>query len=296
MFSIRDSIKAQSLSEALSLMQSMPNAVVVSGGTDVIPKIRAEQPEGLCLILIAGLQELKGIDVLDDMLVIGAGETFTNISQSQIVREYANAMSVAASLVGGHEIRNVATIGGNLCNGAVSAESAAPLLALDATLNIVGEGYEKTISIHDFYLAPGKTALVKGEILRSVQIPIREENTESTYIKFGRRRAMEISTLGCATAVTISFDRRQLTSVSIALTLAGPIPLRCRKAEDHLKGSEITASMIHSLGQVVKEEIAPRDSWRASKKYRIRLAMELSRRAVTEAIFLAGGRVNGQEC
>lgn len=295
MYKIRDTVEPHSLSQAISLLRASPDAVVVCGGTDILPKIRANMLAGVLLVRISGLDELKGINIRDDMLIIGAGETFSNISQSQTVSAHANALSIAASLVGGHEIRNVATIGGNLCNGAVSAESAAPLIALDALLQIVGDNYEKTISIHDFYLSPGKTALVRGEILKSICIPLSLDNSGSVYMKFGRRKAMEISTLGCAAAVTLSLDKRKLSSVHIALTLAGPIPLRCRKTEKILKGSDVTLSTIRSIGTLVKDEVAPRNSWRASKEFRTRVAKELSMRAVSAAVLLAGGEIDGSE-
>lgn len=291
MFNIKNSYKAHTLSEALSLLISIPEAMVVCGGTDVLPQIRATQPENLSLIYIGELEELKGIEVRDDRLIVGAGETFNDISRSQIIREYANALVISSSLVGGHEIRNVATLGGNLCNGVVSADSIAPLLVLDAILDVVGPNYVREISIHDFYLAPGKTALLHGEILRSVQLPSITADTSSIYIKHGRRKAMEISTLGCATAVKVSPDKRRLISANIALTLSGPIPLRCWKTEECLVDAELTTSLINSIGLLVKNEISPRDSWRASKDYRLRVAMELSRRAISEAICLAGGQI-----
>lgn len=293
MFDIKDSIKIQSIQQAIDYLNSNEDAWVVCGGTDLLIKIRLRKLSHITLLDISEIDELKGITRNEGELIIGAAETFNEIASNPFVMAYANALSLSSSLVGGHEIRNVATIGGNLCNGAVSAESAAPLLAHDATLLVVGDGYVRKLSIHDFYISPGKTALKRGEILKEIRIPINQAaNCGSTYIKFGQRKAMEIPTLGCAAEVSLSVDLGELSNLRLSFTLAGPVPMRCFEVEKELNGSLLTAKTFKTISDIVEHEITPRDSWRVSREYRIQLAKELAIRATKQAVHLAGGHLH----
>lgn len=294
MYDIAGIFEVNTVDETVKILQEKPTTKIVCGGTDLLLKIRARQLLDVWLLRVAHLQELKGIYISDSNLVIGSAEVFNSIASNQLVASHAQALASSSSLVGGHEIRNVASIGGNLCNGAVSAESAAPLLALDAQLRIAGSGYERILSIHDFYVAPGQTALKEGELLTSIILPLNEDpRSASSYVKFGQRRAMEIPTLGCAVSVRLSENLRYIEKIRLALTLAGPIPLRCRDTETRMEGLPLTSKTIESIGSMIQDEIAPRDSWRASKDFRIRLAVEITRRVTLDAISRAGGIIDG---
>ncbi len=290
MFDLVGTYRASSLQDALALLSVSPETIPVAGGTDVMIKLRNGALAGSSLVGIGHIKELRGIHLDDSALVIGAGERFSDISASPLVLEKAPALAWAASQVGGHEIRNVATIGGNICNGAVSADSAAPLLVYEASLVLASAEGTRQVPVASFYQGPGKTVRKGNELALRFEIP-RENtmDTGSSYIKFGQRNAMEIATLGCAALVRLTKDKRAIDMLHLAFTVAGPVPVRCRETERRAKGLPVKEETLKTISSLAPEELTPRDSWRASKAFRLQLARELAGRATEGAIIAAGG-------
>ena len=195
-------------------------------------------------------------------------------------------------MVGGPQIRNIGTIGGNTCNGVTSADSASTLHAYDAFMEITGPEGIRTIPIHDFYIGAGKVDLKHNELLTAILI--KKESYEGYfghYIKYAMRNAMDIATTGCSANVKLSADKKTFDDVRIAYGVAAPVPIRAKSAEDYIRGKAVTEENIAAFAKTALNDVNPRTSWRASKELRLQLIEELSKRAVKESVRLAGGEL-----
>ncbi len=297
MYDIEYFYQASDVQDAVRALQEKEGAQIISGGTDVLIKVREGKMAGASLVSIHGLKELTGIRMEEDgTIVIGPGSSFSAVHEDPIVREHLQMLSEAVNQVGSPQIRNMGTIGGNVCNGVTSADSASSLWAYNAVLELTGPDGVRRVPIREFYTGPGKTVRVRCEVLTAIRIS--RENYEGyfgKYIKYGKRNAMEIATLGCACLVRLSQDKTKLEDIRIAYGVAAPTPMRCLQAESSLAGREVLPSLADEIVPLVLEEIHPRDSWRASKAFRIQIAGEMIRRAFRAAAGRAGARGFDQE-
>ena len=291
MYDIEKTYCARSIPEALDLLAENPGAVLTAGGTDVMIRLRERKLRRAVLISILEIPELRFVRLDENKdLLLGPGACFDALCASELVRSCVPLLVQACGQVGSPQIRNIATIGGNLCNGAVSADSAPPLLALDAELTLTGRHGERVVPLNEFYTGPGKTVLDQNRELLSC-IRIRRESYENRggcYLKFGQRNAMEISTLGCAVNCGLDPDGT-ICGFAIAFGVAAPRPIRCPRAEAMMLGRRPSERLLEALRAAVAEETTPRDGWRASKQLRLQLIREGAVRAAREAIFSAGG-------
>ncbi|WP_245611942.1 FAD binding domain-containing protein [endosymbiont 'TC1' of Trimyema compressum] len=180
-------------------------------------------------------------------------------------------------------MRNAGTIGGNICNGATSADMASTLCVFDAILKLVGPSGERDVSINDFYKGPGQVDLKKGEILKG--FVIEEKNYKGyngRYIKFSQRKAMDIATLGCS--VLVKEKEGLIEDLKIAFGVAGPTPLRAKEAENFGKNKKINEENLIAIGEKCLESTNARDSWRASKAFREQLIRALPVRGLEIAL------------
>ena len=289
MYDIAKYEEAYTVEEAISLLQANPKAVLISGGSDVLIKLHEGRMPEAELVSIHGIPELKGVKMEEDgTLVIGSGTSFTQVTRSPIIQQHIPVLGEAVDMVGGPQVRNIGTIGGNVCNGVTSADSASTLFALNARLRIQGPEGERVVSIHDFYKGPGKVALNHADILTAILVT--KDNYEGYgghYIKYAMRGAMDIATLGCV--VVCKVKGKQVEDFRLALGVAGPTPMRCPKTEELVKGRAFDEKLLEEVGQSAITEVNPRTSWRASKEFRLQLVEELSKRAFAEAYRKAGG-------
>ena len=193
--------------------------------------------------------------------------------------------------MGGPQVRNMATIGGNVCNGAVSADSATTLFALNAELLLKTKNGERIIPIKEFYLGPGKVSILPNEIL--IKIIIRKDDYvgyKGNYIKFSNRKAMDIAMLGVSVSAYI--ENNIFKDIRIALGVAAPTPIRCIQAEEFAKGIEVNMENIIEISEKALLDARPRNSWRGSKDFRQHLIKELTKRGIIEIIKRTGGVVN----
>ena len=292
MFDIQQYYQAQSPADAVRLLQEHPGARCIAGGTDVLVRLRELHPGYESLVDIHRMPELQGITLLDNgTLRIGAGATFTDIMQSPLVLERVPLLAEAAASVAGPQIRNVGTIGGNLCNGAVSADTAAPVLTVNATLRILGPQGERTSPALGFHTGPGKVALRPDEILLSVDIAEADwKDWGSHYYKYAMREAMDIATIGCACSVRLRSGH--VDDIRLAFSVAAPTPIRCPEAEAAAKGQPAhpgkRSALLHVVQQAVAHDVAPRSSWRASADFRRHIIATLTGRVLDEALRRAG--------
>lgn len=291
MYDIGKFYQAADVEDAVRALVEDPEAVVISGGSDVLIKIREGKLAGCSLVSIHGIKALKGIRMEEDgTIVIGPATTFSHITNNDIIQKHIPMLGDAVDMAGGPQLRNIGTIGGNVCNGVTSADSASSLCCLDAVLVLKGPDVVREVPISQWYTGPGRTVRNHDEVLTAIRI--RKENYQGYgghYIKYGKRNAMEIATLGCAVSVKLTDDKRHIQDLRLGYGVAAPTPIRCHKTEEAVKGMETGEALAQAVGKGALEEVNPRSSWRASKEFRLQLVEELGRRAVRQAVINAGG-------
>lgn len=293
MYDVRETFQAASAQEVLELLEAHPGAVLVAGGTDVMIRLKKRKLKDAVLVCLQRVPELQGVSLEPDgALCIGAGCTFAELEHHELLLEHVPMLASACHQVGSPQIREMATIGGNLCNGAVSADSAPALYALDAELEVLSQTGVRRIPVCGFHTGPGRTVLGPGDLLLRIRIPRASyEDHGGCYLKFGQRNAMEISTLGCAVNVALTEDRTRIRRAAVAYGVAAPVPVRCYETEARLAGMETGGEALRVLRATVLSQLSPRDSWRASRELREQLIRELGCRALRQAIQQAGGEM-----
>ena len=287
--------QAESVQDAIRLRLEHPEAQIIAGGTDVLVQMREGKRAGKALISIQGCREMRGVS-LDDQenLRIGSLTTFSHITADPLIQRYINVLGEAVDMVGGPQIRNAGTIGGNTCNGVTSADSASTLHAWEAIIEITGKNGVRRVPIKDFYLKAGAVDLriEDGEIQTAILIPKASyDRTFGHYIKYAMRNAMDIATLGTSVNVRLSADKKTVERARVAFGVAGPVPLRAATAEAMAKGQPVSLELAERFAQAVTADINPRDSWRAAKDFRLHIAVESTKRAFIESVKLAGGEL-----
>lgn len=288
MYDIENYYNAKTIEEAVSLLKEHPDTRIISGGSDVLIKIREGKMAGTSLVCIRDIEELKGVKKTESGdIYIGAGTTFSHITNDPIIQECIPVLGEAVDEVGGPQIRNIGTIGGNICNGAVSADSAPTVFSLNALLRIEDGKGGRTVPVRDFYLGPGRVDLKRGEILTHVIIPFKEyDGYRGNYIKYSMRKAMDIATLSCSVVSKVNKEKKILEDVRITFGVAAPVPFRCEKTEAAIKGMAVNEELYKAVEEGVRQEISPRDSWRASREFRLQIGGEIARRALVQTVEL----------
>ena len=293
MYDMKALYQATDVADAVALRLAHPEAQIIAGGSDVLVQMREGKRAGAELISIYGLDELRGVSLEEDgTLRIGSLTSFSHITQDPLIQKYVNVLGEAVDQVGGPQIRNIGTIGGNTCNGVTSADSASTLHAYDAIVELTGPEGVRRQPIHEFYIRAGQVDIREGEIQTAILIPKESyENTFGHYIKYAMRNAMDIATLGTSVNVRLSADKRYVERVRVAFGVAGPVPLRAGTAEALAAGQPLSMDLAERFAQAVKEDINPRDSWRAARDFRMHIAVESAKRAFIESVRKAGGEL-----
>lgn len=293
MYDIQSIYQATSVDDAIRALQADPSAIVIAGGTDVLIKIREGKLAGCSLVSIHNLTgELSGVTLSPGGDVeIGPLTTFRGVTFSDVIRQTVPVLGEAADMAGGPQLRAAGTIGGNVCNGITSADTASTLVALDAVLRVRGPKGERDVPISEWYQGVGRVALAPYELLVKIIIP-RDNYAGYTghYIKYAQRSAMDIATLGVSCLVKLTDDKKAVDDAALAFGVAGPVPMRAPSAEAAVRGLPI-GEALEVIGKAALEDVNPRTSWRASKEFRIQLIEELSPRALREAARKGGADV-----
>ncbi len=287
MFRIDEILKPSSLSEALNMLSNDKKTKIIAGGTDLLIKMRHNNLIISRLLSLQNIEELKSIGWEDGKFFIGSSVTFSNLAENEDVKEGFLILKQAALSMGGPQVRNAATIGGNICNGTTSADSAPALFALDAQLLLKSKDNFRIVNIMDFYKGPGLVDISDTEILTKFILNPPKGKWGGWYEKFSTRKAMDISMLGCA--VVLSVSENTITDARIALGVAAPTPIRCKQAEDIATGKGLSEDKLNKISHAALLQSAPRTSWRASKEFRSDIIIELVKRCVENAYKKAGG-------
>ena len=295
MFDMKWFHEAETVKDAIDWLQKDDDAEIISGGTDVLIRMREGKDAGKALVSIHNLKDLKGIELdTDENIIIKAGTCFYDITNNDIIKKYLPSLAEACDTVGGPQIRQTGTIGGNICNGATSADSASTMTAFCADIVLEGINDEKIINISDWYLGPGKTVKDRCEVV--TKFIIKKDNYKGYsgyYFKYGKRNSMEIATLGCSVLVKLNTDKTKIDDIKIAYGVANPTPMRAKTAEQYAIGKDINDKDLYiKFGEEALKDTNPRDSWRASKEFRIQLIKVMANRSLKNAIIRNGGKIN----
>lgn len=292
MFDIKNMLEPETINDALELLIENPEMKIIAGGTDVLIKLHHKNIADVELLSLRKIEGLDKITMLEDESIeIGAMVSFGQIFRDGIVEKHIKVLSEAAVSMGGPQVRNMATIGGNVCNGAVSADSAPALFCINAKVKLASKNSERIIPIKDFYLGPGRVDIKCDEILISLIIEKKDyENLSGNYTKFSNRKAMDIAMVSvCALA---SIENNKFKDLRISLGVAAPTPIRCSEAENYAKGIEITKENIEEIASLAVKSSKARNSWRGSKDFRNHLIKELTKRSIEKIINSKGGENN----
>ncbi|MGH4036732.1 MAG: xanthine dehydrogenase subunit XdhB [Sphaerochaeta sp.] len=293
MYDFNNIYQPKTIEEALKMKSEHPEALILAGGSDILIQVRDGKLAGCDVINIQPLDELRGICVEDNgSILIRPLTSFSHITKNPIIEKFLPALGFAVDQIGGPQIRNIGTIGGNICNGVTSADSASTLKAYDAVLEIASVDGIRLLPYADFSKGPGKVDLKGNEILTGIRVPKESyENTYGEYMKYSVRRAMDIATLGCSVNVRLTDDKKSIDRVRIAYGVAGPTPMRVPTAEKLGNGKVITEQLITDIAEAALTDVKPRTSWRASKEFRMQLIKELCKRSLRTSIKKAGGTI-----
>jgi CO/xanthine dehydrogenase FAD-binding subunit len=274
-----------SVDEAISLLVSHgERARYISGGTDIMVKVKEGKIHPRYLVSLRRLQGLDGITFKDGELRIGAAVTHRMLELSPLIRKHFPILIDAVSNIGSVQIRNVATIGGNIVNAVPSADGAIPLITLGARVRIRGPKGERDMALEDLFIGPGQTLLEAGEILLEFVIPPHPPRTGAAYVKHTRREAMELPLLGVAVLLSLAEGRVTCADARIGLGVLAPTPMRAKNAEALLKGRELTDDVLKEAGAAAAEECKARDSIRGEAWYRRDMVEVLVPRMARKAI------------
>ena len=286
-----DYIAPRTIREAVAALGSRRKAVVLAGGTDALMRMKARtwSPE-----LVVDVKRIPRADELrfdrKTGLTIGPAVTMREVELSPVVRRHYQALSQGAELVASVQIRNRATVVGNICNAAPSADTAPGLMVLGAKVRIAGPKGRRSVSVEDFFLGPGQTALKRGELVTGIQVPAPATRTGSAYERHTIRQAMDIAVVGVGVSVTLAPRTGACEDVRIALGAVAPTPIRARSAEGILRGERFTDELIDAAAEAAAAEAKPITDVRSSAEFRCELVRVLTRRMVEAAIGNARAR------
>lgn len=291
MFNFKSYARAGSVQEAIQLLGQNPEAHLIAGGTDMLVKLHKGKAQFDHLVDIHDIAELNYITQNDaNDIIIGPLTSFTQVAESELICKRIPVLSQAVLTIGGPQVRNMATIGGNLCNGVPSADSATPLIALNAAVTIEGRDGSRQMPLESFFLGPSQVALEQDEILTAITIT-RDNYTDyfGHFHKYAMRQAMDISTIGCSAVCKVNDGTLQ--DLRLAFGVAAPVPIRCKGTEDKVRGRKITPKLLTDIASNVPSDVRPRTSWRAAKDFRLQIITTLAHRVVEQAILSAGGTI-----
>ena len=258
-------------------------ACVLAGGTDILVQLRGGFRTAEWVI------DVKEIPALDEIawdeasgLTIGAAAPCYRIYENEDVKKHYPGLIDVASLIGGTQIQGRASLGGNLCNAAPSADAVPIMIALEASCCIAGPNGERTVAVEDFCTAPGKNVLAPGELLVSLHFPAPKANSGAHYLRFIPRNEMDIAVAGAGVSVVLA--NGNFASARVALASVAPTPLFVKQAGDALAGQPVNDESIQRAADIAKQAAKPIDDMRGTVRYRKHLCEVLTRRALHVAV------------
>lgn len=272
-------LKPESLAEAAAArIENGPKAYFLAGGTDLLVRAKHKTIDLGCAVDLGGIAGLDSIRITDKEIFIGSMTKVAKIEQSDLIINHIPVLADAAGLLGSPQVRNLATIGGNLCNGSPSADLTPPLIALGATLSIFSPRGDKTLALEEFFTGPSQTILQPDEILTGIKIPLPPEGARFKFLKYSLKKSMDIALVNIAAMVSLSGN--SCTCSKIVLGAVAPTPLRAKGAEAVLNGTVLDDENIGRAAEAAAGECSPISDLRSSAEYRREMVRVLVRRAL----------------
>ena len=283
-----------SLHEASKILKDNgPGGRLLAGGTDLGIAIK---DKGLVLKYVVDLKRIPGLSGIrenaDESITIGALTTMRSIETSSLIRKKYPFLAQSAAEVGSIQIRNRATVGGNMANATPSADVAPSLIALNARAKIVSLSGDRTLFLEEFFCGPGQTVMNPDEILTEIMIPETSPQLVGEYIKFSPRDMMDLAYVGVAVAYTLGEKEKRCEGVRIVLGAVAPTPIRAPKAEAILEGQILTEELATKAGQEAARESKPISDVRSSADYRRAMVGVMTKRAILNAAVKRTGKVS----
>lgn len=267
-------ISPASLSEALDALATHAGIwKPFAGGTDLMVLLEAGKLPHQNYLNIWNLPELRGIEVTNDRVTLGALTTYTEVQINEVLRREFPMLCQAASETGGLAIQNRGTLGGNIVNASPAADSPPALLAYDAELEIVSAKGSRTIPYHSFHTDYKRMNIRSDELLRAIRLPRTTKELTHYYRKVGTRKAQAISKV-CFSAVA-RMTANRIDEIRIALGSVAPIPIRCVKTENVLRDQPPDSNTLAAARAALTAEIAPIDDLRSTRNYRLNVSLNL---------------------
>ena len=277
--------KPKSIEEAIKLLGENPeNSKIIAGGTDLTVHIKEDVIAPDVLIDIKAIPKFKEISFSNNVLSIGANVTFSEIEETEDIKNNFRVLWEAASTVASVGVRNRATLTGNICSAVPSLDSAPALFLYEADIYVKNSDNERVISISDWFTGPKRTSLKKDEILTKIILKLPKEKTASCYKKLGRYKGEDLAQVGMGVLVSENKEYK------IAVCAVGPVPKRAIKTEGFLKGKEINDANIKEAQKILATEISPITDIRASKEYRTHIAKVMLKKGLKESSDLLSGK------
>ncbi|MBN2334014.1 xanthine dehydrogenase family protein subunit M [Candidatus Bathyarchaeota archaeon] len=275
----------KTIGEAVEALKEHPDAKPLAGGTDLIPKMKQRLLEPRHVVNLKNIPEMTGITDSGGEVFIGAATKLRAVERNDTVRRKLPLLHSCVKSIGSVQIRNMGTLGGNVCNASPAADGALGLLTLGASVQIAGPGGERVVEAKNFFKGPGLTVLGGGEIVTGFTVPVPDEYTGTCFISVGRT-ALDISTISIAVALTMDGDK--VRDARIALGSVAPTPLRLTDVEKQLKGKTLTERLVEETARRVSEGIKPITDIRGTAEYRREASKGMAAEALSRAWRLEG--------
>ncbi len=287
-----DYVAAQCVEQAVSLLsQPGEKARVLGGGTDLLVQLREGRRQATLLVDIKPIPEVNQLSYdARQGLLIGAAVPCSGIAGFPAAALHYPGLVEAVSLIGGIQIQNRATLGGNLCNASPAADSLPALIVHEAVCIIAGPAGQRETAVENFCTAPGRTDLQPGEFLLALRLPPPAPRSAASYLRFTPRSEMDIAVVGAGAAVVLA-NATTIESARIALGAVAPTALLVPEAGEALRGQTLSASAIERAAQIAQQAARPISDLRGTSTQRKRLAPVLVRRALERAIERATDRL-----
>jgi len=277
----------ENLDDCLRLLaHGDPETKLLAGGTDLLPQMKNSVVMPKRVIDLSGVARVKILEGDAKGLRIGAAVPARQLEQDPRVRDGYAAVAESAALLGSVQVRNLATVGGNICNAAPSADMAPPLVALEAQAVIAGPKGERRVPLSDFFTGVRKTVVGPDELLVEIFVPAPGPHSGGCYIRHTPRRELDIAVVGVASQVTIADG--VCAKARISLAAVAPTPVRATTAEAALEGKPLTPELIERAADLAAQAAKPISDQRGSADFRRHLVRILTRRTLTTALASAG--------
>ena len=285
-----DFIAPTTLNDAVQAMGSVNGqARALAGGSDLIDQLRVGRKTASLVVDIKNIPDMQRLEYIDgEGLHVGTGVSCTNTYQYTSVRDHYTSIWECCQLIGSIQIQNRASMGGNVCNAAPSADTIPPLMSYSSRAVIAGPKGRREVSLDDFFVGPGQSALEPDELMVELIVPPPPTNSASRYLRFIPRNEMDIAVVGTGSMITVDPSSGRCTQARIILASVAPTPVRARDAEAKLEGQVMTRDLVREAAELAPHAASPINDVRGSIEYRKELCKVLTRRTLEHCMLDLG--------